>query len=90
MPAPEDGASSLAVDAFLYTNNAPSAYPCPGEDVDDEEEARQQMQRTPPHGVFHAHAHDMAYLEEWIAEILNVTRDVGDGKGNGAPGGRPR
>lgn len=91
MPVPEDGSASLAVDAFLHRNTAPCAYPCDGEDVDDEEEeAQQQTQRPPPHGVFHAHAHDMAYLEEWIGEILNVTRDEDDGKGKGAPGGLSR
>ena len=89
VPIPEDGGSSLAVDAFLFRNTAQSADPC-AEDADDEEEARQQGQTHSTQGVFHAHAHDMAYLEEWIGEILNLTRDADGGKKRGAPAGPPR
>lgn len=90
MPVPEDGAASIAVDAFLHTNRAPPDCPYGGEDVDDdEEEARQEARRPQPHGVFHAHAHDMAYLEEWIGEMLNITRSIDGGKEDGARCGPP-
>lgn len=90
MPVPEDGGASLAVDAFLHRNQAPPDCPYGEDDVDDDEEARQLARRPSPHGVFHAHAHDMAYLEEWIGEMLNITRGVDGGKGDGARDGPPR
>ncbi|CAN0066224.1 unnamed protein product, partial [Pylaiella littoralis] len=82
---PEDGAASLAVDAFLHKSTAPPDNEHGGEDADNSET------RGPahPHGVFHAHAHDMAYLEEWIGEMLNISRNtdgtVADGPKRGPP-----
>lgn len=82
---PEDGAASLAVDAFLYKNRAPPDNEYGGEEADNNET------RGRPHrpGVFHAHAHDMAYLEEWIGEMLNIWRDIDgvavDGPKRGPP-----
>lgn len=92
MPVPEDGGASLAVDAFLHTSQAPPDCPCgEEEEVDDgEEAARQEERQHQPHGVFHAHAHDMAYLEEWIGEMLNISRNGGVGVRAGARCGQPR
>lgn len=95
-PVPKDGGGgSLAVDAFLHRNRAPPSgpYGVEAQDEDQDEGARQRGPRRPlPHGIFHAHAHDMAYLEEWIGEILNISRDTDGGKGDedGVRGGRPR
>lgn len=77
---PEDGAASLAVDAFLHKNTAPPDNRYGGEDADNKKTRGQPH----PHGVFHAHAHDMAYLEEWIREMLNIWRDI-DGTAKDAP-----
>lgn len=79
-PVPEGEGSSLAVDAFLHKNRAPS-YPFYGDGEGDGDDEARQRYRPQPHGVFHAHAHDMAYLEEWIGEILDVGRDVEGGQG---------
>lgn len=85
----EDGGASLAVDAFLHKNRAPPAGSYGGEDVSDDEEV-EQRRKPPPPGVFHAHAHDMAYLEQWIGEILNITRGTDGGEADGARSGPPR
>ncbi len=80
VPVPEGEGSSLAVDAFLHKSRA-SSYPFYGDGEEDDDDEARQRHRLQPHGVFHAHAHDMAYLEEWIGEILDVGRDVDGGHG---------
>lgn len=40
-----------------------------------EDPAINMARHLQPQGIFHAHAHDMAYLEEWIGDILNLRRD---------------
>lgn len=80
VPAPEGGGSSLAVDAFLHKNRAPS-YPSCEEGEEDNNYEACKRHRPQPHGVFHAHAHDMAYLEEWIGEILDIGCEVEGGQG---------
>lgn len=90
MLVPRGGGASLAVDAFLHRNRVRPDSLYGGDDGEDDEEALQQGRRHPPHGVFHAHAHDMAYLEEWVGEMLNITRCIDGGKGDEARDGPPR
>lgn len=40
--------------------------------------------------MFHAHAHDMAYLEQWIGEMLDIRRDVSGGEAVGPEGVKPQ
>ncbi|CAM9185901.1 unnamed protein product [Ectocarpus fasciculatus] len=88
--SPQDGGASLAVDAFLIKNRVPdSEYdPQNAGDTTTDGGARDRH----PHGVFHAHAHDMAYLEQWIGEMLmlDIRRDVGGGEAVGPEGGQPK
>ncbi|CAM9635421.1 unnamed protein product, partial [Ectocarpus sp. 12 AP-2014] len=86
--SPEDAGASLAVDAFLIKNRVPDSDYDPqnagGTTGDDGTRDRH------PRGVFHAHAHDMAYLEQWIGEMLDIRRDVSGGEAVGPEGVKPQ
>lgn len=64
--------ASLALDAYMHKNQGPSA---PGAVEDGDRNKR-------PHGVFHAHAHDMQYLEQWLGDMLDLKHHH-TGKANG-------
>lgn len=71
-PILNNSGSSIALDAYLHENKArPTSYYA--EDRGDSDQL---------HGIFHAHAHDMPYLEQWMGEMLdlrNATPDRPDG-----------
>lgn len=71
-----DSGTSLALNAFLHKNQEDTIPGCGGDDANDKL----------PHGVFHAHAHDMAFLEQWIGEMLDLSRSK-IGKSDGPPHG---
>lgn len=62
-----DMGRSLALDAFLHENRKPWT-------AGAAEGGNQHKYLTAgPHGMFHAHAHDMSYLEQWLGDVLDLT-----------------
>lgn len=65
---PHVSGASLAVDAYLHKSKEPPAPQSDGYDPDGAQRG---------HGVFHAHAHDMEFLAQWIREMLDLNKQCG-------------
>lgn len=76
--------ASLAVDAFLHKSKEPPASQSDQSGGYDPDGAQRG------HGVFHAHAHDMEFLAQWIGEMLDLTKQCGiNGKRDCGPSRKP-
>ena len=81
---PDVTGASLAVDAFLHKSQEPPTSQSDQSGRYDPDGAQRG------HGVFHAHAHDMTFLAQWMGEMLDLNKQCGiNGKRDYGPSRKP-